>query len=203
MNAESLPDQSQPDLRSKLLEAAIGLFAEKGYGNTSVREIVGEVGVTKPVLYYYFESKEGLFHAIVEHAEQREANLLAEALESDADFVERLAMLYEKMHQGIVENGDLFKLLHSEFWMPLTGSPKFDRNRSRTLLVDAVKVIFQEAYRRGEVIEADEDAVGYLFMSLLGLAFVQQLSPFEEMPADMPQRVLRLALQGLQKRNRD
>jgi TetR/AcrR family transcriptional regulator len=55
--------------RERLLETAIGMFAEKGYAGTSVREIVEQAGVSKPVLYYYFNSKEGLFLAILDLAE--------------------------------------------------------------------------------------------------------------------------------------
>ena len=47
--------------RARLLETATELFAEKGYAGASVREIVEKAGVSKPVLYYYFKSKEGLF----------------------------------------------------------------------------------------------------------------------------------------------
>ncbi len=48
-------------VRQRLLRAASDLFAQKGYAATTVREIVAAVGVTKPVLYYYFGSKEGLY----------------------------------------------------------------------------------------------------------------------------------------------
>jgi AcrR family transcriptional regulator len=50
--------------RGRILETATDLFAEKGYAGTYVREIVEKAGVSKPALYYYFKSKEGLFYAI-------------------------------------------------------------------------------------------------------------------------------------------
>ena len=50
-------------IANKLLEAAVRLFAHKGYPATSTREIVEAAGVTKPMLYYYFQSKEGLLAA--------------------------------------------------------------------------------------------------------------------------------------------
>jgi AcrR family transcriptional regulator len=199
MNPQHPPGEHQPSLRLKILEAAIALFAEKGYGNTSVREIVGEVGVTKPALYYYFENKEGLFRAILEQAEQKEAAILAEALGSETEFLERLCTLYETLCAGIAENRDLFKLLHAEFWMPPTGAPDFDRSHHPNMLLKAIRQIYDEARMRGEVIEADADAVAYFFLSLLGLAFLRRLSPLREMPPDIPLRVLRLALTGLQK----
>lgn len=52
--------------RDAILRAARDLFTTKGYANTAVREICQEAGVTAPVLYYYFGSKEGLFEAVVE-----------------------------------------------------------------------------------------------------------------------------------------
>ena len=49
----------------KILHVAICLFAQKGYDATSTREIVEAAGVTKPMLYYYFGSKEGLCKAAI------------------------------------------------------------------------------------------------------------------------------------------
>jgi AcrR family transcriptional regulator len=54
-------------IAGKLLEAAVRLFALKGYPATSTREIVEAAGVTKPMLYYYFQSKEGLLEASLDH----------------------------------------------------------------------------------------------------------------------------------------
>jgi TetR/AcrR family transcriptional regulator len=47
--------------RERLLAAALRLFAAKGYAATTVRDILRVAGVTAPVLYYHFGSKEGLF----------------------------------------------------------------------------------------------------------------------------------------------
>jgi TetR/AcrR family transcriptional regulator len=52
---------------NRLLDEAVRLFAAKGYGATSTREIVEAAGVTKPMLYYYFQSKEGLLAAAIGH----------------------------------------------------------------------------------------------------------------------------------------
>ena len=49
------------DAKQRILRAAIHLFAHKGYGSTSVREVVERAGVTKPTLYYWFENKESLY----------------------------------------------------------------------------------------------------------------------------------------------
>lgn len=54
-------------IAAKLLACAVDLFAHKGYQATSTREIVEAAGVTKPMLYYYFENKEGLLAAAMSH----------------------------------------------------------------------------------------------------------------------------------------
>ncbi len=62
-----------------LLACALRLFSEKGYDNTGVNEIVQAAGVTKPTLYYFFGSKEGLFEAILAQYYGRLNAILAEA----------------------------------------------------------------------------------------------------------------------------
>lgn len=51
--------------KEELLECALTLFSEKGYESTGINEIVQTVGVTKPTLYYFFQSKEGIFEEIL------------------------------------------------------------------------------------------------------------------------------------------
>lgn len=52
--------------REKILECALALFASRGYDAVSVGGIAEAAGITKPTLYYYFGSKEGLFTALLE-----------------------------------------------------------------------------------------------------------------------------------------
>jgi AcrR family transcriptional regulator len=51
-------------LPERLLGAATRLFAENGYENTSVREIVEAAGVTKGAMYHYFAAKDDLLYEI-------------------------------------------------------------------------------------------------------------------------------------------
>ncbi len=57
--------QVSAPIAEEILQAAVGLFARKGFEATSTREIVESAGVTKPMLYYYFKSKEGLCEAVL------------------------------------------------------------------------------------------------------------------------------------------
>ncbi len=61
------------------MECALALFSEKGYDNAGINEIVQMAGVTKPTLYYFFKSKEGLFEAILGQYYGRLNTVLAQA----------------------------------------------------------------------------------------------------------------------------
>ena len=50
----------------KLIQIAKELFAEKGYANTALEEVVHEAGVTRGALYHHFNSKKDLFEAVLE-----------------------------------------------------------------------------------------------------------------------------------------
>ena len=57
--------------RETLLEAAAAEFSARGYEAASVNRIIGEAGISKGSLYYYFEDKEDLFGTVMEQAMTR------------------------------------------------------------------------------------------------------------------------------------
>lgn len=52
---------SPEDVRERLVQSALRVFAEKGYAGASLREIAEAAHTTKPMIYYYFKNKEGLY----------------------------------------------------------------------------------------------------------------------------------------------
>ncbi|MBI5623525.1 MAG: TolC family protein [Elusimicrobia bacterium] len=79
-------------MRQRILLAAIKLFAEKGVDRVSIREIVAALGVTKPVLYYYFKDKEDLCRAVFARYAEEAGKVHAEAAAgSDAPLEDQFA----------------------------------------------------------------------------------------------------------------
>lgn len=56
--------EGETPILEKLTRASVHLFAEQGYGQTSVQQIVDAAGVTKGALYHYFKSKDDLLFGI-------------------------------------------------------------------------------------------------------------------------------------------
>ena len=62
--------------RQAILDAALALFAEKGFFGTSLRDVAAAVGVRESALYNYFKNKEALFEAlIVAHKQERDERM--------------------------------------------------------------------------------------------------------------------------------
>ena len=74
----------------QLVELAEQMFAERGYAGTSMEELARRAGVTKPVVYELFESKDGLFRACVDRAIAGMAASVVEAFRSETEPEARL-----------------------------------------------------------------------------------------------------------------
>jgi AcrR family transcriptional regulator len=70
---------------AQMVAAAERLFSERGYHGVSMDEIATASGITKPMLYDYFGSKEGLFLACVERARGRLFEEIARAVRGTED----------------------------------------------------------------------------------------------------------------------
>jgi AcrR family transcriptional regulator len=80
------PAACEADARSRLLSVAERLFAEKGFAETSIRELATQAGVNVAAVNYYFRSKEDLYVAALRHSMRRsgEATPHFEAILADA-----------------------------------------------------------------------------------------------------------------------
>jgi AcrR family transcriptional regulator len=67
----------------QMIEVASALFAEHGFGGCSMDDIARASGITKPMLYAYFDSKEGLFAACAERAGARLRHELRQVSEEE------------------------------------------------------------------------------------------------------------------------
>ncbi len=80
----------RPVRERQLLELAEALFAERGYAGASMDELARRAGVTKPVVYELFGSKDGLFGACVDRSIERLAADISTAVRAEDEPEARL-----------------------------------------------------------------------------------------------------------------
>ncbi len=101
------------DVRSQILVAATRLFAAKGFDGTSLQVIADEVGVTKPAVLHYYESKQALHRAVLDVVMSRWRNTLPRLLvaaTSNTDF----EAFFEELYRFFAEEPDHARLFLRE-----------------------------------------------------------------------------------------
>lgn len=78
------------DTRQRIIDTALHLFATKGYGGTSMNDIIGSINISKGSVYWHFPSKEAIFLAVIRESFGQWFALLDEQLATIDDPVEKL-----------------------------------------------------------------------------------------------------------------
>ena len=95
--------------REKILAAALELFANKGYDATSIDSIAKKAGISKGLIYNYFESKKSILLAIFKEAISQGEQILHDQ-KGITDPYKRLKMIIEQVFDMIHQNPEYFKL---------------------------------------------------------------------------------------------
>lgn len=139
------------DVRARILREATRLFADRGYGTTTVREVVEAAGVTKPTLYYYFRSKEALFLEVVHTHLEGMTALVEEAVAGPGTVRARLERFVERYVAGALENEDAVRLLATVQHPAEDGRPQVDVMTIHLRKVELMTRLVSLGIERGEL----------------------------------------------------
>jgi AcrR family transcriptional regulator len=86
------------ETRRHILETALALFRERGFEETTIRDIAAGAGLSLGAAYYYFNSKEAIVGAYYDHVQQEHAARSRDAYARGGDLRDRLrAALHAKL----------------------------------------------------------------------------------------------------------
>jgi AcrR family transcriptional regulator len=98
----------------RILDAAEGLFSERGYAGTSLRDVAAAVGIRIPSLYNHFESKEALYSAVLERDLRPVLQTLSEYAAPGSGGGEHPRKLADAMMRVLAERPRLASLIQHE-----------------------------------------------------------------------------------------
>ena len=136
--------------REQLIEVATGLFAERGYEETSIEAVLAAAGVSRGALYHHFAGKDALFEAVLESVENGVNARLRAEITGAPDAV------------SAVESAALT-------WIEMAGDPVIQR----IILSDAPSVLGLERWRAMN----EEYSLGATRLLLQAVADEGRLSP--------------------------
>lgn len=185
-------------VRKRLVDAAIDLFTRKGYAATTVREIVQAAGVTKPVLYYYFTSKEGLFLELMRGGMQDFDRVLERARGTEGSARARIEELCLDAFRLFKENIPVVRILNSIYYGPPQGAPPIDIDQMHHRFQEQIKRLLVEGRTLGEFrFQKTEDAMWAVVGALNVATEVEFCHPEMALgPRDL-KRVLGIVLAGM------
>jgi AcrR family transcriptional regulator len=119
-----MSDASSETLRERIFKAGLNAFANQGFVETSVDEIVAAAGTTKPMLYYYFGSKAGLYQAIATDAFGMLRVSYAAAQNPDLSPLDRLRAFVRADFTSLRDNPELGRFIYrAAFGAPRDAPP--------------------------------------------------------------------------------
>ena len=137
------------DIRSRIVETSWKLFHDKGFGETTINDIIREAGISKGTFYYYFRSKDNMLDTLSDIIDAEYERLSAE-LDDEMTSFDKMVMLNYKVHSFINDNIDyrLLGYLYSTQIIKDHSSSLLDRNRFYFRLLEQ---IIEEGMKKGEL----------------------------------------------------
>lgn len=141
--------EEKKSVKSRIISAAWELFRDKGFGKTTVDDIIEKSGTSKGSFYYYFSAKDELLNTLAEMLDDYYGEL-EEKLDPGSDCYEKLLYLNREVHAMMEENisMELLASLYSTQLVAQGESQLLNENRKYYKLISA---IVEEGQKRGEI----------------------------------------------------
>lgn len=126
--------------RAQILDAAESLFARKGLGPTTIKEIGAAARQNPALLYYYFQSKEGLYRAVLQRLVAAMVARGGAALDASTSPGDAIRALTRAQVEFLLSHPNAPKLLVRELI-------DHDARRAETLLLEVAAKLFDRLCR--------------------------------------------------------
>ncbi|NIO05851.1 MAG: TetR family transcriptional regulator [Proteobacteria bacterium] len=183
--------------REKILSSAICLFSQKGYDGVAVREIVHLAGVTKPVLYYYFKNKEGLYLTLLEEVLNKYRGVLETASDAEGTTVDQLVRLIELQLDFCHENQTLIRLCYGALCNPPSDLPPYDFDRFSQANFAALKEIVNRGVERGELNGKHTEGLAVALLAIVNIYAMDQVYGQGKISKETAKRSVEILYHGI------
>ena len=102
--------EKQEEQKHKLISVAAELLSEKSYKSITIRELGDRAGVNSAMIRYYFESKEGLFIALLDNMSSEHFNQMQKLIQSEDPIRSFISFMLDMLNR----NSGLARMIHDE-----------------------------------------------------------------------------------------
>ena len=175
MTSQTQNTPAHQDARDRLRAAALDQFTKRGYAATTTRELCEAAGVTKPVLYYYFKSKEGLYLDLMDGAYSLFESIVAELTIYSGTSFQRIINFCEGVFDVGMANLPLLRLIYSIYYGTPQGAPHYNLDQYFDRMLEVITVLVQEGIALGEISNGNTNDMTWAIISCLNTTLEEQL----------------------------
>lgn len=181
-----------PARREQILDVSVQVFARNGFHSTSMNDVADAAGVTKPVLYQHFNSKQDLYLALLEEAGNRLRNAITKAVSVATNGKEQTEFGFKAYFRWVADDHDAFLLLFGS---------RASRDEESTATIRRITAEAAHAIAPLIAVDIDDEHRRTLAQGLVGLAegvsrhLVERGEQFD--PEVLGQQIADLAWAGL------
>jgi AcrR family transcriptional regulator len=200
----AVSEQDKSRRREEIMAAAKKVFARKGFHATTIADIAKESGLAYGSVYWYFDSKDDLFHALMAAEEYAlrahitAALAAAGAQRSSAETPFRTAV--QATFEFFEADKATVRLLFRDAY---AWGDRFEKHLGGIYerFIDDIETLIVAAQQRGDVVAAPPRMVAYTLAALIGQLAHRRLSTDDGVTAaDVADFVVSLTLNGLRPR---
>jgi AcrR family transcriptional regulator len=177
---------------TQIVAAAVDEFAAHGYSGASMTVIARRAGISKPLVYQYFGSKDGLYLTCLHHVAGALLERLELAQQQEDDSVASRVHTLQAVFEALEPQRSAWQLLY-DTTLPTTGEIA---DAARDYQARTAKLAESGAERflrsRGRGSKLDTSALSAAWMGMVNALVTWWLEHPEESAADMTQRCYRL-----------
>jgi AcrR family transcriptional regulator len=199
----AVSDAEKEKRRVDILAAAKKVFSKKGYGSTTIADIAKAAHLSYGSIYWYFDSKDALFHELMD-GEERALRAAIAVRMSTLDAGDSGEALFRAAVTGTFEFFEsdkamvrlLFRDAHA-----LGG--RFERHLGGIYerFIDDIEASIVAAQRRGDIVAAPPRMIAFSVAALIGQIALRRLTPDDGLDAAVvAEFVVSLVLDGLRPR---
>lgn len=162
------------ETRERIIDAALRLVAQHGYGDTGIPAIAAEASLSTGALYRYFPSKAELFDEVFRRASQREIDVCIVAAQQPGTAVERISGVIDVFARRALKGRRLAWALLSE---PVDALVEADRRRYRLPYRHIFSTLIEDGIHAGELPPQDSVLTASAIIGALVEALLGPLAP--------------------------
>ncbi|BBZ14005.1 TetR/AcrR family transcriptional regulator [Mycobacterium branderi] len=196
----AVSDEDKSARRDEIMAAAKKVFARKGFHATTIADIAKEAGLAYGSVYWYFDSKDELFHALMAVEEQALRACVLGAVSAPADGAEPFRTAVQATLEFFEADKATVKLLFRDAYAL---GDRFEKHLGGIYerFIDDIETFIVNAQHRGEVVAAPPRMVAYTLAALIGQLAHRRLSTDDGVTAaEVADFVVSLVLDGLRPR---